>query len=599
MALVVGGYVWLKRPAEAAPTLAQNAGAGTRPPTSEMSAAPAVAPAVSENSISVLPFENRSTEPDSAYFADGIQDEVIAGLSLLSKLRVVGSRNSVEVFRASKKPLPQIARELGVAWVLRGNVARAAGNVTVKVQLIRGDTDQIVWAQTFRSDSNGATKIQAEIVTGVTTALKTTVSPAEKALLTRTPTTNPEAYDLFLRQREILSKKGMGNPSDWRDRLQLLDKAVALDPGFVKAWADLSYLRRTTTSRPTPQALAASKAALDRLEQLAPDDPEAALARIHYLAETVEPAQALAMYENFAKSRPTSVDVNIGMGWYRGALGRWTDAVASMRQAFALDPVDPQTRRHLITVLLFCRRLEEARAEQRGLIALLPDVRQEVFKLGRLAYDIDGSPREMERFIASIPRKEWEKPEVIRFRSQWAQIRGERAEAVALARVPVNSIFHTIFAGMAFTISGDIESAKAAMAKRIAEREKMGTNRTEWDASELAVMQAIGGDRTAALATAAEVERMIPDLFPNSQQVIRARLVSIYAWAGDKDRALRDLTSLLQKPGYHFVRFDAGDDYRTRINIHELRTSLEFSPLQGDPRFEALLNDPKNNEPLF
>ena len=137
-------------PRETASTPAAEAARRRAPPTSEISAPPAVTPAVSGNSISVQPFENRSTEPDSAYFADGIQDEVIAGLSLLSKLRVVGSRNSVEVFRASKKPLPQIARELGVAWVLPGNVARAAGNVTVNGQLIRGDADPIFWARTFR-----------------------------------------------------------------------------------------------------------------------------------------------------------------------------------------------------------------------------------------------------------------------------------------------------------------------------------------------------------------------------------------------------------------------------------------------------------------
>ena len=142
-------------PRETASTPAAEAARRRAPPTSEISAPPAVTLAVSGNSISVQPFENRSTEPDSAYFADGIQDEVIAGLSLLSKLRVVGSRNSVEVFRASKKPLPQIARELGVAWVLRGNVPRAAGNVTVNGQLIRGDADPIFRAKTFRPTPAG------------------------------------------------------------------------------------------------------------------------------------------------------------------------------------------------------------------------------------------------------------------------------------------------------------------------------------------------------------------------------------------------------------------------------------------------------------
>lgn len=367
-----------------------------------------------------------------------------------------------------------------------------------------------------------------------------------------------------------------------------------LNPGFVKAWAELCYLRRASASRPAPEALAASKAVLERLEQRAPDDSETAFARICYLAEAVESAQALAMGENFAESRPTSADVHIGMGWSQWSLGQWNDAIASMRQVFALDPVDPQIRRPLISIVLLRRRLEEARAEQRGLIALRPNVRQEAFKLGRLADNIDGSPGEMERFVASIPRGEWEKAEVIRFRSQWAQIRGERAEAVAPARVPVHSLVHTLFAGMAFTIGGHIESAKAAMAKRIADREKKGSTarngtRRHWPS----------GRRSAALVTAAEVERMIPDLFPNLQQVIHARPASICAWAGDKDRALLELIGLLREPGVHFMRLKRGDDSRTRNNVHKLRPSLEFSPRQGDPRFEALLNDPKHNGPLF
>lgn len=433
----------------------------------------------------------------------------------------------------------------------------------------------------------------------MTTALKTTVSPEEKSLLARAPTTSTEAYDLYLQQREILNQKGSGAPLMTRKRRQLLEQAVSLDPNFVKAWAELTYLRRSGSSRPTPQALAASKEALETLERLAPEAPETALARLSYLADTVEPAQALAMYENFAKSRPPSIDVISAIGRYQLELGRWTDAIANMRQAITMDPVDPQVRRNLIYTLFQCRRLREARTEQRGLVALLPNARQEAFLQARLAYNIDGSTREMEEFLGSIPRDEWEKSDTVRFRAQWAQIRGAREEAVALARLSENSIFHIIFAGMAFAANGDMELARAVMAKKIAERQAKGANRTEWDSSELAIMQAIGGDSAGALATATETERFIPDLFTSTQQIFHARLASIYAWAGAKDRALRELASLLRKPGYHIIRFDGGDNYRARINVHELRTSLEFSPLQGDPRFEALLDDPKNNEPLF
>ena len=184
---------------------------------------------------------------------------------------------------------------------------------------------------------------------------------------------------------------------------------------------------------------------------------------------------------------------------------------------------------------------------------------------------------------------------------QWAQIRGAREEAVALGRLPAAEAHHehAVVWGLALAATGDRESARTRMATVIEKRFQSNDDLRDWSVSSLAMVQAISGETAAALASAAELERLIPDAHAQSPRVFRARLASIYAWAGDKDRALRELTGLLREPGVHFKRLESGDDYRTRINVHELRTSLEFSPLQGDPRFEALLNDPKNNAPLF
>ena len=170
---------------------------------------------------------------------------------------------------------------------------------------------------------------------------------------------------------------------------------------------------------------------------------------------------------------------------------------------------------------------------------------------------------------------------------------------MALGKIPEDSLSQTIFAGMALAANGDHAAARARLEKRAASYEKRGSKNDEWSLSEYVIVRALSGDQVGALALAGDVERLVPNLIPEYQPIFRARLASIYAWAGDMDRALRDLTRLLHEPGAHLVRFDGADEYRARINVHELRTCLEFFPLRGDLRFEALLNDPKNNEPLF
>ncbi|MSU47648.1 MAG: TIR domain-containing protein [Opitutus sp.] len=168
-------------------------------------AVPAPVPLPADKSIAVLPFENRSAEKDSAFFSEGVHDEILFNLAQVRELRVV-SRTSVMEYRGTTKKVPQIARELGVAYLLEGSVQRAGGKVRVTGKLIRAATDESVWAQTYNDDLTDIFAIQAKLAREIADALQAKLSPQEQNLITRRPTENLAAYDLYLKSRELVNK---------------------------------------------------------------------------------------------------------------------------------------------------------------------------------------------------------------------------------------------------------------------------------------------------------------------------------------------------------------------------------------------------------
>ena len=256
-ALVVGAIFW-RRPAES--PAGANAAAGMRPPASEKSA-PA-APVANDKSIAVLPFENMSEDKDaSAFFADGMHEDLLTNLAYIRDVRVV-SRTSVMQYRHTTKPISQIAQELKVAYVLEGSVRRAGNKLRVTGQLIRAATDEHVWAKSYDRDLSDVFAIQTELAQAIAGALQSVLSPETKARLERRPTENTAAYDAYLRAREL---ENAGNYDDPKPQIELLQRAVSLDPAFAAAWADLGALQAFvyfTYEQALPQ-LALAKTAID------------------------------------------------------------------------------------------------------------------------------------------------------------------------------------------------------------------------------------------------------------------------------------------------------------------------------------------------
>jgi len=562
-----------------------NAGAGTRPPTAEKStpAAP-VAPVVNEKSIAVLPFEDRSENKSNGIFTDGVHTDLLTSLTNIGELHVVPG-TSVREYRGTTKKVPQIARELGVAFVLDGSVQRSGSSVRITGQLIRAATDQQVWAKNFDKELTAANvfAIQTEIAQAIAGELKAVLSPQEQKLIARLPTASLEAYDLFLKARDL--RERLNTSEAIVESSKLLERAVAIDPQFGVAWAKLAWVKsflyfRMDAAVPDltrADLLSQARDALKRAEQLIPGTSELLLSRgwYYYFGEA-DFGRALMEFQRAKDLSPNFAEASYAMANVQRRLGRWSDALASFRAAVKIEPANPEYWQELSTLLLAGRRYDEAEAELR---------RAE--SLGRTG----ASQRAVKATTALHARGEI--PPTSAFaeldgltRSLFASIHGELPAKGSAVEAALDRAFVLAARGERDAARAELDDPIRTLRKQV---EAGQTNVYGW--SVLAMMEAARGNREEALRCArtfAENPRMARDAWYGANSM--ATLVYVHAWTGDLAGACDELIRLLQAPVY---------PTGAAINVFALRLHPAFAPLRGYPRFEALLNDPKNNAPLF
>nr|MDQ3314457.1 FlgO family outer membrane protein [Verrucomicrobiota bacterium] len=203
-------------------------------------AAPA-AEAISSKSIAVLPFQNLSKDEENAFFADGVQDEILTTLAKVADLKVISRTSVMQYKNTERRNLPEIAQALKVAHVLEGSVQRSANRVRVSAQLIDARTDAHLWAERYDRELADVFAIQSEIAQKIAQQLQAALSPKEKAAIEKKPTNDVAAYDLYLRAKEISRETG-NRPDQMHEQIRLLDEAVARDPAFVSAWCSLVHV---------------------------------------------------------------------------------------------------------------------------------------------------------------------------------------------------------------------------------------------------------------------------------------------------------------------------------------------------------------------
>src|SRR5437879_312368 len=346
-----------------------------KPTHAKVGAVTAVSTAIPEKSIAVLPLENLSDEKENAYFADGIQDELLSNLSKIKDLKVI-SRTSVNKYKSSiTHNLKVIAQQLGVGNVVEGSVRRSGNHIRVSVQLIDAQTDRHIWVQNYDRTLADSITLQDELATEISAALGATLSPQEKALVEAKPTNDAAAYDAYLRGRAFAAGSQF-DKSTGENAIQSYQEAVKLDPSFVLAWVDLSCVQSGSFwlgDDPSPERLAAAKHSADRALALDPNLPETHLALGYYLYYGRRDfTGGLAEFQQAEKGLPNNVDVIEAIGRIQRRLGHWEEAIVAMRRIIELDPRDINAYNNLALTYSALRRFPEALATVDRALALEP-----------------------------------------------------------------------------------------------------------------------------------------------------------------------------------------------------------------------------------
>ncbi|MDP9099789.1 MAG: winged helix-turn-helix domain-containing protein, partial [Verrucomicrobiota bacterium] len=540
-----------------------------RTPNSAPSLAPARSAtiAVPENSIAVLPFANLSADQENAFFAEGIQDDILTALAKIAQLKVI-ARTSVMTYPAGPtRDLREIGQALAVAKILEGSVRRAGGKVRVTVQLIDTRTNTHVWAETYDRDLADVFAIQSEIARQIATQLQAKLSPNEKAAIEERPTRDLVAYDLYLRAKVfyasgLSSSKGQDS---LEEAVRLLDQAVTRDPGFFLAYCQLARahdLLYFLGADHTPARLAAADSAIAAAVRLRPDSGEVHLASAWHLYHgyrDYDHARAeLALAQRTLPNAPTIFEL---LGLVGRRQGRWEESTLSLEKAVDLDPGNKSLLGNLWDNYYLLRRLAEAAATADRILKLVPH--DAVSQVGRAYIDLqwraDSKPlhETIEGIVTENPAAaadiadDWlylalcERDPVAANRALAAMKLG--VIAVGTARLP-----RAWFEGVAAHARGDVAAARNAFAAARLEAEHMAREQPDYGPplAVLGMIDAALGRKEEAMGEGRRAVELLPvEKDAPAGAYMMELLAIIYAWTGEKDLAIEQVAATLKIPG--------------------------------------------------
>ncbi len=550
---------------------------------------------VAEKSIAVLPFENLSEEKANAFFADGVQDEILTNLARIADLKVI-SRTSVMQYKTGlQRNLREIGQQLGVAHLLEGSVQRAANRVRVNAQLIDARTDAHLWAQTYDRDLADVFAIQSEIAKAIADQLQARLLPNAKAAIEKAPTTDLAAFDLYTRAKTLLLSTSFGTTleQNLRQAVELLNQAVQRDPAFFEAYCQLLYAHALLYSvgfDHTAGRLASTETALQATARLRPDAGETHLARAQYLYfGPRDYSAALAELENARRSLPNDPRIFELIGFILRRRGQQEEGLRNLEKALELDPRSYDRMQQIALSYENLRRYpEEAAILDRALTIVPNDV---ATQCARAAVDFywKADTRPLHEMIDSILAKN--PGSISDAANSWFvcalaerdPTAAERA-LVALGDGPcwgddVIDLSRNFGDGLLARVMKDEAKARAAFSKARTEQEKIVQAQPEYGPAlcVLGLIDAALGRNEAALE---EGRRAIELLPVEKDSVNGSRMIQYFAitaaWTGEKDLALQQLEIGTRAPSASQL-----------LSYGGLKLLPFWDPLRGDPRFES------------
>jgi len=566
---------------------------------------PPRAVAIESKSIAVLPFENLSEEKANAYFADGMQDEILINLARIADLKVI-SRTSVMQYKTdAQRNLREIGQQLGVAFLLEGRVQRAANRVRVNAQLIDSRNDANVWAQTYDRDLADVFAIQSEIAKAIAKQLQAKLSPNEKKAIEQPPTTDLAAFDLYSRAKSLLLKADFSVTSgpDVRKAIELFDEAVKRDPSFFDAYCQLAYaheyLYGLTGSDHTPARLALAEAAVQAATRLRPDAAETHLARAQYLYYGLRDyAGALAQLEIARRGLPNDPRLVEVTGYILRRRGQQEEGLQNLRRAAELDPRNFVTLQQIALSYQFLGRYADSIAALDRALAIVPDNLTLALRgLFYFCWKADTRPplQTIDAILAQTPSAIAGSADIW-FLCALAE-RDPAAAERALVAVGDNpcwaegviNLSRSFGEGMLARMVKDEARARTAFEAARAQQEKIVQAQPDYGPAlcVLGLIDAALGRKDLALDEGRRAIALTPvekDV-NNGSRVLQYFAITA-AWAGEKELALQQLEAGLRAP-----------DASQMLSYGALKLLPFWDPLRGDPRFEKIVESlaPKNN----
>jgi TolB-like protein/Tfp pilus assembly protein PilF len=550
---------------------------------------------IPEKSIAVLPFENLSEEKANAYFAEGIQNEILTRLSKIADLKVI-SRTSTQHYKSAPENLPQIARQLGVSHILEGTVQKSGDAVRVNVQLIKAATDSNLWADTFDRKLVDVFSVESDVAKAIADQLQAKLTGEEEQVIAAKPTDNVEAYDAYLRGLAY-TLKTLDTPTNALGAQKYLREAVQLDPKFALSWALLSYVDSssylTQTLQPTDALREEARQAAETALALQPNLGEAVLAKGHYHYSCLKDYDAAVRYfEQARQLLANNSHIPESLAYVARRRGEWERSEAYFKEAERLDPRNVNLLAQRALSFIDLRRFPEALRKFDQVLNITPD---DVDTLAEKAA-IAQAEGDLLRSAALLAPLHPNADDTQALETQVYQAILERRRAPIISRLkeilakpdPALGFYNgelRFWLAWAEEIAGDHAAARQSWRQARSELEPFLKEQPEnhFLIGDLALTDMCLGDKAAALTLAERAITVIPienDALHGPMPI--EILARVAAQTGEPDRAIAALQKLLSIP------YTGALAENVPLTPAVLRLDPMFDPLRNDPRFQKL-----------